>query len=199
MVATKTRVYGQYRIHNPSDMGLAVSADGGKHFAITPSIENFGWDFEGCPHVGGSIAILNQGDVRADPGHDTLVCSTWSGDAKHGGVHITRSTDSGATWSKPLRVSETSASRTSDLAAMDDRVAAAWDELVGTRKVIFAATSSDGGVTWGKPIRLSDAEGSGNSDHPRVASLGGRFVVMWTQAESETSPNLRLGFKELPR
>ena len=197
LAASTTRLYGLYRNQKPSDMGLAVSVDRGASFAVTPSVEKFGWEFEGCPHVGGGIALLGGASDK-----ESLICSTWSGDKDHGGVHVTRSTDAGKSWSTPQRISETSTSRTSDIAAIGDKqVAVTWDELDGLRKVIFVATSNDGGVTWAKPLRLSETTGEGNGDHPRLATVNGRFVVTWTQTETAgaggTGGTLKLRWREV--
>lgn len=182
LTASATRIYGLFRNLHPSDMGMAISADRGATFDVTPSIDRFDWEFEGCPHVGGAIALIAGDDKKPD----ALVCTTWSGSARQCGVHVTRSINGGKSWSVPALISETTASRTSDITALDgQRLAATWDELDGSRKAIFAATSNDGGATWSKPIRLSGAGGDESADHPRVAAVNGRFIFTWTQTTTK--------------
>ncbi|MCX5662900.1 MAG: sialidase family protein [Planctomycetota bacterium] len=195
------RVYALYRDYKPSDMGLARSRDGGKGWQQAGRVGAFGWEFEGCPHVGGGLAVapLAAGaDARAEP---ALLATVWTGKEGQAGVHVLVSPDGGATWGEPTRVGggATTGSRHSDAAALDARrMAVTWDadagsdsgERAGEGRAIFASTSPDRGKTWGPPQKLSVAEAVAPT-HPRLAALrsangaeGGGFAVFWTETQA---------------
>ncbi len=59
-----------YRDMKPRDMALMQSNDQGASWQYTSTVGEFNWQFEGCPHIGGGLAI---GD------DNTLYSSVWTG------------------------------------------------------------------------------------------------------------------------
>jgi hypothetical protein len=159
-----------YRDKEPRDMAVSTTRDGGKAWTAGRVAGAFDWRFEGCPHVGGGLAVGPQGA-------HALV---WSGSEAHHGLHALESRDGGRTWRETARVGPPSAHRP-DLAASGKALAPAWDDPAGTNRAVYAATSTDGGRTWSEARRLSDPAAS--ASHPVVVGLGGgQFRVAWTEA-----------------
>lgn len=125
-----------YRDAEPRDMTLAeYGADG--RWQNLGALGGFGWQFNGCPEVGGSLAFAG-GKLHA------LI---WTGKPKATGVYYLQSTDGGRSWSAPRRLAETSSHQLSLAARSDDELAAAWGTLAmgGGVAVQF---SDDGGAHW---------------------------------------------------
>ena len=161
------RVLVLYRDKDPRDMGLAVTADGGRAWARRATVGTFNWDFDGCPHVGGGLA----------GGEAALHAVVWTAESGHEGLHLLRSTDLARTWAATARVGTTRA-RHADIAAEGDEVAAVWDDVVEGATAVYGKSSRDGGATWTGAVRLSAAEDV--ASHPKVVAVQGAFVAFWT-------------------
>ena len=128
----------------------------------------FNWEFPGCPHVGGGIAVTQRDGV------EQLHALVWTGHEERHGLYRVRSTDGGDSWSEPRRVGGELA-RHADLGASGHALVAAWDEDQG----ISMSASDDQGESWTEPHRLS-TDGPVAS-HPIVIHTGEDFVVFWTE------------------
>ncbi|HEX6736710.1 MAG TPA: sialidase family protein [Vicinamibacteria bacterium] len=159
-----------YRDKEPRDMASAATADGGKAWTPGRAAGAFNWSFEGCPHVGGGLA------VDGSAAHALV----WSGSEAQRGLHALESRDGGRSWAETSRVGKPSAHRP-DLAASGSKLAAVWDDPGDANRAVYAATSIDGGRSWSGARRLSDPAAS--ASHPVVVALGGgQFRVAWTEA-----------------
>lgn len=157
-------VYAMYRGKDPRDMDAVVSRDGGKTWSKPTAAGPFGWGFNGCPHVGGSLASTGNG-VNA------LV---WTGKEGDAGLYVFPSPD-GRTWGRSVKLGGPGAKH-ADLAASGSRLAAVWDDGGS----IWGAISIDGRA-WSKPRRLSGENAV--ASHPRVAPAGKGFRVFWTEKD----------------
>lgn len=157
-----------YRDHGIRDMALATTTDSGEHWSLDGPVGDFGWAFDGCPHLGGGIAATHAGDA------ERVHAVVWTGHAEKHGLYLVRSDDQGATWSPPDPLGGELA-RHSDIAGAGRTVVVAWDES----RAIWRSVSRDQGQTWGAPLRLS-AEGQ-IASHPIVAQVGVQFAVFWTE------------------
>jgi hypothetical protein len=85
-------------------------------------------------------------------------------------VFFSKSTDSGATFSDPINISNsTYDSYSQDIGTqINGDLYAAWNEILPDFSDIFFAKSTDGGVTFDKPINLSNSNGSTSYD-PTIA------------------------------
>lgn len=150
MVATPDgKLATLYRGIDTSDMRLATSDDAGKTWTRRGTVGVFDWRFQGCPHVGGGLAmkpvdngadgrnsasgaeVRKAGDGAAgrktadgsDGGNSggamEIVAAVWTGQSGATGVYQLRSRDSGATWTKPARVEAEGWSRHGDIAYVD--------------------------------------------------------------------------------
>ena len=157
-----------YRDHGIRDMALATSTDHGARWTLSGPVGDFGWAFDGCPHVGGGITQTGTGAA------ERLHAVVWTGHEVQHGLYLVRSDDGGVTWSDPEPLGGEHA-RHADIGSSGERVVASWDE----RGIIYTTTSLDSGETWGPAQQLSD-DGM-RASHPIVALVGDELEVFWTE------------------
>lgn len=162
-----------YRDHGIRDMALASSDDAGVTWSLDGAVGTFNWEFPGCPHVGGAIAVARDDDAD---GAEQLHALVWTGHEERHGLYWVRSAADGATWTEPQRMGGELA-RHADLAAAARTVVAAWDEARG----IWVSVSHDLGDRWSEP-RLMSGDGMVAS-HPIVIHTGETFRLFWTERD----------------
>jgi hypothetical protein len=175
-----------FRGGEPRDMRYARQVDGAWQESV--AVGAFGWEFAGCPHVGGALA-----DARG-----ALHALVWTGLAGKEGLYHIASSDHGATWGEPQRVGGDHA-RHADLAATKNgELVAIWDEpgAGGEGSVVQRVRSGDGGKTWSDAQRAS---GTGDiAMHPRVIAVRGSAVGLWLARDAEGRTTLRVDGRALP-
>lgn len=159
-------VHVLYRDKVPRDMMLVSSLDRGETWTRPTAVGSFGWEFEGCPHVGGGLAIDSEGIIHA---------TVWTAREGSEGIHYLVS-DTGPTGWVTRGAASRAEARHSDLAVARGSVALVWDE----DGAILASLSADSGRTWTAPRRLPGG-GEATASHPRLVSAGSAFVVFWTE------------------
>lgn len=167
-----------YRDKAPRDMAVVHSADGGRSWSRPARVGAFDWGIEGCPHVGGGIALV-PGD-----GGPVGLSAIWTGDEANFGTYLARSAPGLASWGKPLMIGGPGSTRPDLAATSEGRLAVVWDARFEGRSAVFAALSDDGGATWSEPSRLSAAGAS--ASHPRVVATPRGFLAFWTETADET-------------
>ena len=146
------------------------TTDGGTTWQRTGPVGAFAWGFDGCPHVGGALA------VGADA--TTVHALVWTGHDTKRGAYALTSTDTGATWKAPVRVGPDDAWHV-DLVRDGARLIATWDVNRPGDSHIGWASSADGGATWQEGGRLS---GPGvRASHPKLVAAAGRVTAVWTE------------------
>lgn len=161
-----------YRDMKPRDMALMQSADNGITWQRTSTVGGFNWQFEGCPHIGGGLAVAE---------NNTLYASVWTGLEDKSGLYTLHSSDNGKTWSAPKSTGNLAAH--SDIAVNGGQVMMIWDEREPDGSSIFTAYSEDEGVTWTTPERLS-TKGI-MATHPRIVATEEGFLAMWTEKHNK--------------
>ncbi|MGZ8218495.1 exo-alpha-sialidase [Methylomagnum sp.] len=163
-----------YRDDAPHDMRLAGLGHGQDQWRDRGAVGQFGWDFMGCPHCGGGLAVTGAGRGAV------LHSAVWTGQDQVAGLYYLRSTDSGAHWSDPMKVAGDQA-RESDIAAQPDgAVGLAFIPGRTAEAAVHFQVSRDAGRHWSTPTPLA-APGT-RVDHPRVAATSQGFRVFWTEA-----------------
>lgn len=160
-----------YRDYGIRDMALASTDDAGATWSLDGTVGVFNWEFPGCPHVGGGIAVAEDED-----GGEQLHALVWTGHEQRHGLYWLRSDNDGDTWTEPYRIGGERA-RHADLAAGRQKVVAAWDE--GRR--IWVSVSQDLGDGWSEPRALSREDIV--ASHPIVVQTGEAFRVFWTERD----------------
>ncbi len=161
-----------YRDMKPRDMALIQSADNGITWWHTSTVGEFNWQFDGCPHIGGGLAIADD---------NTLYSTVWTGVEGKAGLYTLRSSDNGKTWSVPQALGGLASH--SDIAVNNQHVMAIWDEREPDGSSIFSAQSDDGGKTWSTPERLSTT--GIMATHPRLVVTQSGFLAMWTEKHNK--------------
>ena len=174
---SRGNLYVLYRDKDPRDMALAISRDGGRTWSRSGWVGAFQWDFDGCPHVGGGIAV---GMKESAPQVHTLV---WTGKPDHTGIYYLQSTDPQKQWSEPQRLGGKGALHPDIAINPVGHVTAVWDEPINGHSTVFSALSVDNGATWSEPHRLTD--GRTDASHPRVTGLDDAFIIFWTQKDDK--------------
>lgn len=161
-----------YRDMKPRDMALMQSSDQGVTWRHAGMVGDFKWQFDGCPHVGGGLAVVDE---------DTLYSTVWTGVEDRAGLYTLRSGNNGKRWSAPQALGGLASH--SDIAANKQRVVVVWDERGPDGSSIFSAQSQDGGISWSTPTRLSSA--GIMATHPRITLTSHGFLAMWTEKQSK--------------
>jgi hypothetical protein len=169
---------------NLRDMAVAASTDGGRTFSQPVRVSEDGWQLEGCPEDGPSIAV----------GPDGTLHIAWPTIPEKGasrkGVFYSYSTDGGRTFASRARVDEgddvTNAAHP-QIAVVDGRVAVVWDEstAAGPRiRLRFIGSTGDlanGAGAW-RPEFLPALTFSepGPISYPAIAASASGLVGAWT-------------------
>lgn len=165
-----------FRGKDPRDMLLSALPQGTANWGPRGRVGRFDWDFKGCPHTGGGLATTQ--------GQKSLHAVVWTGATAAQGLHHLSSRDGGATWNqKTMRLGSPDARHADIVAANDGRLVATWDQLEGSRRLIYVAHSLDDGENWSVPRRISAADV--DAVYPRVASAGRGFLVLWTESKTD--------------
>jgi hypothetical protein len=173
--------YVLYRDKDPSDMTLG-KVDAEQQWQTLSTVGEFNWDFQGCPHIGGSLAF--------DAEHELIHSTVGTGHPEKTGTYYLRSHDMGKTWAAPHRLGGETAVH-SDLAVSshDGKVLAAWDMITERGFQIMVAESDSQGQVWSQEAMLST---SGiRASHPRVVAMESGFLVLWTEGRAKQPQTLR--------
>ncbi len=163
-----------YRSYSPRGHGdRSVSLDAGRTWTAPVRVGQFGWNINGCPHVGGGLAV----DPTGKDNSVYAVVWTAKDDLNHG-AYVLSSPDGGATWNEPAHLGD-STSWHSDIARHDRELIAAWDAFRDEKMAMFFARSADGAKTWSSPVQLSAPAAS--ATHPRAISTPAGFRIFWTE------------------
>ncbi len=163
--------YVVYRDKEPSDMSIGV-IDVENNWRYLSHIGQFGWFFEGCPHIGAGIAVQNIA------GKNLIHIIVGTGKADVAGVYYLVSEDGGKHWSKPVRLGDDSATHGDIAASEDGRVVAVWDMMTDQGMGVFMAELSAEARSWSKVLQLSSG---GRATHPRIVATAEGFLVLWTE------------------
>jgi len=170
-----------YRDMKPRDMSLLQSSDDGKTWRHVSTVGEFGWKFDGCPHVGGSLAYARHDNPAQ------LHSLVWTGTEGKSGLYHLSSKNNGANWSIPKKLGNTAIH--GDIVALDsDNIVVLWDEMEPDGASIFYAKSKDGGTTWLTATRLTTA--SNAATHPRLIATGHGLLALWTEKPSKQPAQL---------
>lgn len=171
VVADGTHVGVLYRGNEPRDMKFAVADQG----LWTPGVAvgAFGWDFQGCPHVGGALA--------ASADFKSLHALVWTEKEGKEGLYHVASSDAGRHWQEPQRLGGKNAIDADLARAADGSLTAVWD----TDSAIQSAQSVDDGKTWSAPKAVSS--GGERNRHPRTVWTSKGTLTLWLEGAREST------------
>jgi len=167
-----------YRDKQPSDMSIGVVDSATRQWTRLATVGAFNWDFPGCPHIGGGLAIHARGKERA------MHAIVGTRKRESAGLYYLKSNDGGRNWTAPARLGDASATHGDVAVTRGGRLAAVFDmvdpEINDGTQAVYAVFSRDGGVLWSEPKRLSSLGKS--ASHPRVVATRNGFFASWTEA-----------------
>ena len=162
-----------YRDHQPKDMRLARLEPGRARWTSEAVVGDYGWSFEGCPHLGGALTRRPQ-----DSGLEALV---WTGETRQHGLHLLQSEDLGVSWiSDQLLDSE---AFEADLARnSEDRGVLAYRQGIGRDARIVIRLSPAGTGPWSASELVSRP--GVRSEAPRVLAGPKGYSVFWLESDA---------------
>ena len=177
-------MYALYRDVEPRDMKFARLSAKENTWQKLGAVGDFQWDFDGCPHVGGGIAIEEKGEAKVV--HSVV----WTGKKEEEGFYYFRSLDDGETWSDPRKFGDNSAKHGDITVNEKGHLAIVWDEFVQNQRAIFLSTSTDSGTSWSKARRVS-LPGM-DTVYPRVVAVKNDFHAFWTESSKDNKSTWKM-------
>ncbi len=166
--------YVLYRDKHPSDMAVG-RVDKEHQWQRLSSVGTFNWDFQGCPHIGGSLAF--------DEGKQQFHATVSTGHEEFNGVYYLNSTDRGLNWNAPVQLGNSNAVHSDLTVSSGGVLLASWDQITEHGFEVVYAMSKDQGSKWSAQQLISTA--GKRASHPRVVSVDNEFLVIWTETDAE--------------
>jgi hypothetical protein len=166
---------------NLRDMAVAASVDGGRTFTAPVRVSEDGWQLDGCPEDGPSIAADATGIL-----HIVWPTIVDKNDGTRKGVFYSFSRDGGRTFAPRVRVDvggDVKNASHPQITAAGERMAIVWDESAETgpraraRWIESPSTASDSAPRLSQPLTVSDP---GPASYPSVTSTAGAMIAAWT-------------------
>lgn len=176
--------YVLYRDKKPSDMALG-KVDSDLNWQRISTVGDFGWDFEGCPHVGGGLAF--------DSKNNLIHATVTTGKSDQAGAYYLHSANNGLSWSEPMLLGDNSSFHT-DIAVNNGDITVVWDRATKSGMQIVKASSSDKGITWTQAELLSDA--LSHASHPIIIDMESKQLIMWTESEENGATVIKTSIVE---
>jgi thiol-disulfide isomerase/thioredoxin len=164
-------LYVLYRDKKPSDMAIAKVSPN-QAFQRLSTVGAFNWDFDGCPHIGGSIAFDQQQTIH------TLVGTAHD---EYAGVHYQYSKDGGLTWSASQQMGDDTAVHSDIAVTKANHVVATWDYMTEHGLQVVYATKQLDDKQWSDAQIISTQEKS--ATHPRVLAFEDSALIVWTEKD----------------
>jgi|GEM_PF-6922710 len=117
----------------------------------------------------------------------TIITAVWAfNDGSNFVIQTSSSTDGGATWSAPVRLSDAGQnSEHPQLVTDGTTITAVWSRNFGVANRIQVSSSTDGGVSWGAVKTLSPTNESAKD--PLLVTDGTTLTVVWESSKDSIS------------
>ncbi len=134
------------------------------------------WEIQACPHHGPGLAAAEPTSSLPEGFH-----MVWFGVRKQkGAVRYARLNAQGQPIEKTVRQLPDVHAEHADVLAHKNTVVVAWRSYSNGKTVLKSWTSTDGGLHFTLNVL---GEFAGHNDHPRMAQLDDRMVVVWRTQE----------------
>ena len=180
-----------------SDGALHVSCYQGKFKDPTQSTRTSGWRSwhfrsEDDGWTWQPVSII--GDRHNETDLFRLGDNKWLAAARVDKMELIRSDDNGATWQKPLPVTERNEINGHLFRLQDGRLLLSYGVRVNGKRGVCAKLSSDDGQTWSSPLRLAHTADGGDCGYPSsVQKANGDIVTAWYSNNSPLHQGYHLG------
>lgn len=169
-------LYVLYRDKQPSDMSIGVVNAETHQWTKLSTVGAFGWDFAGCPHIGGGLAIHES--KRGQELHAVIGTRK----KEEAGFYYLKSIDGGKSWADPVRLGDKTASHGDIAIDSNGHLAAVWDMInndEGDGSLGIYISETHDGINWTSPSRISSHHVS--ASHPRIITSRSGYLVLWTE------------------
>ena len=178
-----------------------ASTDGVK-WNTPAAIGNFDWRIQGCPHVGGALAVRGTAlHALVWTGKEGALGLYHSALSSSAGTSASAASATNAAWSKPFKLGTDDAKNADLTITTDGTLVAVWDEAGGSGSPLRLARSTDGSA-WSTPQTIA---ASREATHPRVVAAGGTLVakppaptVLWLEGSPWNGARLFSNGREVP-
>jgi hypothetical protein len=173
MVRAASGLVVAYRDRSPAEIrDIAIVRRVGEQWTAPAVVAADNWHYPGCPVNGPAL----------DAAGDTVAIAWYTAPNNDPRVLAAFSVDGGATWTRPVRLSERRAEGRVDVVLLRGGEAlASWIEDPGEIRAVRLRASD--GAMQGRPWRIAAATGARSSGFPRVAQIGDTTVYAWTTAD----------------
>ncbi len=172
-----------FRGGEPRDMMHMASNDGAK-WNTPASIGGFDWRINGCPHVGGALALRDK----------AMHALVWTGKDGAQGLYHAALGAGDAAWSKPARLGSDDAKNADLTVTADGTLIAAWDESGARNSPLRMARSTDG-RQWSAPETIP---AKAEATHPRVVATSKGATLLWLEGSPWNGARLFANGREIP-
>jgi hypothetical protein len=170
---------------NYRDIAFSSSRDGGDGCSDAVRVNEDGWQINGCPDDGPSLAVDSHGRVH-------IVWPTLVHEKMDTGLFSASTTD-GRSFSPRLPVPTAEGTDPSHpQVSLDGRgnPVAVWDEVLDGRRRIVASRATitgEGELFWNEPILLDEGGEEASGSYPVPAASGAGALVAWTSQMGDES------------
>ncbi len=169
-------LYVLYRDKEPSDMALGLVNNKDHKWNKLSTVGAFNWEFSGCPHIGGSLAIKQN---RSDKELHALIGTRKQENA---GIYHFVSSDGGKNWQRPEKLGDSSATHGDMAIDRKGEIYIVWDMVDpetndGSMGVYLARSKKEN--DWSNIKKISRVGYS--ASHPRIISTKDGELIIWTE------------------
>ena len=174
------KVFTLYRGTTPRDMQIASFETGSKNWKMMARVGEFDWDFTGCPHQGGDLAVSEHNTTTIF--HSVV----FTGRSEMLGLHYFTSKNQGESWQYRHPIGNTSA-RYVDIATLDGQAFIAWQELFEQQyyiKILQINPEGDASAHYQKQV-------PGNA-YPRIVTHDNTLKLFWLEKDQSNLQSLQM-------
>ena len=168
-------LYVLYRDKQPSDMAIGVVSS--KHtWSRLSTVGKFDWEFSGCPHIGGGLAIKQNGSKKE------LHAIIGTRKPENAGVYHLMSADGGRKWDAPEKLGDNSSTHGDIVIDRTGEIYAVWDMIdpeINDGSMGIYLSHSNKKSDWSNIKRISRQGYS--ASHPKIISTKTGQLVIWTE------------------
>ena len=164
LICSGNKVHILYRDESPRDMALATLSD--DRWQIKSRLGGFNWQFNGCPHVGGSLCVDSAQGIHL---------TAWNAKTENNGLYYIHPKGT------KKCLGSASTCRNSAIAYHKlGKLILCWDFVSKDKQVIMMMESLDQGLTWSDPSQISPS--NVNAHHPKITLNSKGYEIFWVES-----------------
>jgi len=174
------KVFALYRGTTPRDMQIASYETGSRDWEMMGRVGEFDWDFTGCPHQGGDLAVSEHNTTTIF--HSVV----FTGHSEMLGLHYLTSLDQGESWQYKHPIGNSSA-RYVDIDTLGGQAFIAWQEILEQQHYIkIMHINPKGGASDHYQKKVP-----GNA-YPRIVIHNNTLKLFWLEKNKSNLQSLKM-------